>query len=64
MQKKVEEIANNYVNGNISDVKQAFKGMSLMEAAHTAVEVYCYLRYETESAGEAAAFKRLLAKWI
>lgn len=62
MRKKVEEIANNYVNGNISDVKQAFKEMEPLEAAHVAVEVYCYFRFESKAVGEAVAFKRLLER--
>jgi hypothetical protein len=61
---KVEEIATNFVNGNISDVKKAFNEMEPLEAANVAVGVYLYLRNDVESAGEAGAFRNLLRKWL
>ncbi len=54
----IEEIVNNFINGNISHVRKALGSMMALEAANVAVQVYTNLPDD-----ERPHFVRYLANW-
>ncbi len=58
----IEELAETFINGNISSVREALAEMAPMDAATAAVDIY-----ETISAwgygGAATTFQNYLARW-
>jgi hypothetical protein len=55
----VQQIANDFINGNISDVKKALAKLKGHQAAFVGIAVYNSL----SSASERGSFNRLLATW-
>lgn len=58
MNEQTQIILDNYINGNLSEVKLSLSKLSSLEAARTSVEIVGVLDER-----DATNFKRLLEKW-